>query len=54
MLELTDIDLRLSENVVDSGKLNDIAQAKNLRSQIVDSGKMLQEPKAAQEGEGQQ
>lgn len=40
MLELNDIDLRLSENVVDSGKLTDIAQAKNLRSQVVDSGKI--------------
>lgn len=34
MIELNDIDLRLSENLVDSGKLNDIAQSKNLRNQV--------------------
>ena len=53
MLELNDIDLRLSENVVDSGKLSDAAQAKNLHSQVVGTDQVQQESKAADE-EGQQ
>lgn len=32
VLELNDIDLRLSENIVDSGKLSETAQPKNSRS----------------------
>lgn len=32
MLELNDIDLRISENIVDSAKLADLSQAKNIRS----------------------
>jgi len=32
MIELNEIDLRISENIVDSAKLNDVPQPKNLRS----------------------
>ena len=34
MLELNEIDLRISENIVDSGKLSEVVQPKNIRSQI--------------------
>ena len=50
MLELNEIDLRISENIVDSGKLSEVAQAKNIRSQIDTRTQQMQKL----EGDGQQ